>query len=203
MGGKGSGGDHHPVFEGNEDYTSSTGNIRCKRIKKDGTRCNKMAIRGLEVCGIHGGSIKHLQMSKYAFKTQQLQTAYEEFLVDPDILDCKDELALTRTCLQAILSRIKDMDLETLSGDAIGSITMMAKDVTEIAERISKIEKGMKLHINVEHLQMVTSQIVDIVSTYIDDDEKLEELVQRLFDIDIPTGGRKPAPAAKASKEIQ
>ena len=111
--------------------------MKCTAHKTDGTPCNAYAMKGKDVCRVHGGKtpIKHGLYSKYKDLYWGERTA--ELIEDEDLLDLRHSIALVRAMLEDFLKRL---------GEQGGANQSERRAVLEMVEGISKnIERLVRL----------------------------------------------------------
>lgn len=146
--------------------------------KRSGERCRNAAIKGKDVCRLHGGQTptKHGLYSKY--RSGIFQERAEELKATPDLLDVTQYVALLAAMLEKFLEDLK----------AIGRVGQADRDsITKLVDVIVKcIEKARRLETEQE-LPAVMNQlivlIVDVANGTIrnrEDRERFAEGVKRI-----------------------
>ena len=166
-----------------------------------GLRCGNWRAPGFKVCWKHGagpqGSHQRRAVEvrtarepvRYTFfKSRTLQAAYERCQGDPDRLDLKDELALLRTCLSAVLAVVKDAD--ELRSRHASAVIVLVKEIGDIAKIISRIEADMKAVINPEQLQTIVDQLFTVIARHVPDKVVLAQIQEDLDYIAMPSAGK-------------
>ena len=106
-------------------------------------------------------------MKKYLFQNQTLQEELTRLASDPDRLDLSEELAIARLGLQSCVRKAGTKSLEELSPETLATMGVLAGQVGEVVERISKVERGLQVTLNIEQLTQAAQQIAAIASKYI------------------------------------
>lgn len=157
------GGCHRPEFQ-------------CVRIRRNGERCRKWALKGTTLCRSHGGTATRknhlnkvgripLRYSRYLSKT--LKEVLEEQLNAPDpVADLSEELVLMRECAgQAI--KLYDLALQSekpeLTQNAALVLRDALKDVSDIAVKHTTILEKQSGKFDVQHLAYVSNAICKLV----------------------------------------
>ena len=117
--------------------------MQCKARRRTGKRCRSHAVRGRDVCRMHGGApgsggdgrpLIHGLYSKRVPKGWEQD--YEDFKCNPDILCAIPEIALAQTHLARHLANLKRTGEVTAEQIAIGMEHL--DKVTRLKERESK-----------------------------------------------------------------
>jgi len=146
----------------------TNGQRRCVYIDSKGDRCEKYGDKNTPVC--HKHKHKAASLGTY-FQSPTLRQTYDAFVTSPDKMKADGELALMRTMLATVLSKVND---ENINLEVIAAVTTMSEKITQTVDRISKLEK-----ITPEHLQNLMKKMVEIASDYIPT-EKLDEFAHRI-----------------------
>lgn len=149
------------------------GNRRCVYVDTAGNRCDNYGNQNTPVCKHHAK--KAQQLGTY-FQSPTLRKTYEAFATSPDKMKIDGELALMRTMLATLLSKIND---ENINIELIAGITAMSEKITQAVERISKLER-----ITPEHLQNLMKKMVDIAADFIPAD-KLPDFAAKIEKINL------------------
>ena len=88
--------------------------MKCKaKAKRTGKRCNRWAMKGKEVCYVHGGptpggiASPHFKHGKYSKELpDRLIADYQKSINDPEILALTSEISLTDTRIMDLLTRV-------------------------------------------------------------------------------------------------
>ncbi len=174
------------MWEGRDDQSR-----RCQHLHMDGSQCGSFALKGDTHCRLHGANGKLSRRGRYRFKTKRLEDMYESFLHDPDRLDIRDEIALTRTVLAGIIEKHKG-EIEHLSPAEAVTIVELSKDVANLCEQMARILKTTEEIVTLDHIKIVLDQVTTIMSKHTDW-RTLEKVMEELDQIDIPVGGLQPA----------
>ena len=151
----------------------TSGRRRCVYIGPDGARCDRYGDANTPVCTKH--KHKAAVLGTY-FASPTLRQTYDAFAASPDKIKADGELALMRTMLASLLSKITD---DNLNIELIAGITTMCEKITQTIDRISKLEK-----ITPEQLQNLMRAMVNIASDYVPQ-EKLDEFATRIENLNL------------------
>lgn len=151
----------------------ANGNRRCVYVDGSGCRCEKYGDKNTPVCRKH--ATKAQSLGSY-FASPSLRQTYEAFITSPDKMKADGELALMRTMLAALLSKLND---DNLNIELIAGVTTMSEKITQVVDRISKIER-----ITPEHLQNLMKKMVDIAADFIEP-SRLADFAARIEKINL------------------
>lgn len=155
---------------------------RCSEMTIRGYRCPLWAMQGTTVCHHHAGRARRLEAHSardYAALIggdEKLRRVYETFYLDPDICDCRAELALQRTMLASILAKIEasgrvDGALDKIPVEAIAAVTEMTQAVTKLALAVDAIMSKNPNSLTLPQVEWLVEQLVTGLA-----DALLEEL---------------------------
>lgn len=166
-----------------------------------GHRCAAYCVKGARVCAYHGGGtekwvarIEGRYSDIFGDGASKLRDQYLRFLNDPDICDVRDEVALSRTLLASVLTKVasKGGDLTSLSPEAIGTINVLVKSVTEAVEVCDRMQMRGMFAVNMFQLDWIVDQVITAVTATLWDlenrDERVAAFCDRLYALIQPTG---------------
>lgn len=179
--------------------------IDCRRCTHEspytGHRCAAYCVKGARVCAYHGGGtekwiarIEGRYSDIFGDGASKLRDQYHRFLNDPDICDVRDEVALSRTLLASVLTKVasKGGDLTSLSPEAIGTINVLVKSVTEAVEVCDRMQMRGMFAVNMFQLDWIVDQIITAVTATLWDlenrDERVAAFCDRLYALIQPRG---------------
>lgn len=100
---------------------------RCTaKSKQSGEQCKRMACAGFTVCAIHGGKSHaggpgHPRATRGGFYSrllpQGLRKTYDKVLADPESLNAVEEIALLKTRIGQLVSRLQTGETGSIWGD--------------------------------------------------------------------------------------
>ena len=151
------------------------GNRRCVFLHSSGSRCEAYGGKDLPVCKKHSHAAASL--GSY-FESPKLREIYNAHVNSPDRLKSDGEIALMRTMLSTMLSKL---DEGTMNMELIGAVSVLAEKITTVVERMSKLSA-----ITPEDLQKLMRKMVDVASEFIPPD-KLEAFAKKVDEIDLNT----------------
>jgi len=158
---------------------------QCVMIKRDGTRCKGMALKGMDKCRMHGGALakaafRHGLFSKYIPTT--LSSIYEEFANDPNIKSLRSEIAIARTLATTFLRKLEDSNKLDPA-----LVTPVLECIRRLVATCSKIEDGEKYHIDIQVFHIVLNQISKIICDEVKDEKIRSKVADRLAQLSIPS----------------
>jgi len=143
--------------------------MKCGAKKRNGEPCQAPAMPNGR-CRIHGGKspgrpITHGRYSNSVPK--DLSDRYEYFKTDPEILSLKPDLALCRAMMERYISTF--VEGQRIGAGVADELRAWFDSIGRLAERCDKILNGERYTINVAGLQAIMAQIVDIISSAIEE----------------------------------
>ena len=160
----------------------------------DGVRCTSYAVARFNVCFEHGARRAEGvdPRSTYQFTNESIRRTYERFEQNPDRLSLAGELALQRTCIQAIADKVNESgkSLKDLSPEMLMAIQSTSKQAAEVAESMARIERGLNATMSIEHVAFLVDRLASICARYLTA-EQLRECAALLASIDM-SGPRMP-----------
>lgn len=160
--------------------------------KSTGERCQNPAVKGWDVCRVHGAGTpkenatggappKH---GRYAAKqSESLQEKIRKYREDPKPVEMWEELALLRAVLQEWLD-----DLDTVDEDTVGVILDLQNSIRRTLNTINKIRTRTAL--TAAETQFLQARIADLFETYVPF-EKRSEALDELREITGSTNGKR------------
>lgn len=144
--------------------------------KRSGRRCRKHAMRGRNVCLVHGGKTPrgpaspHFKTGRYSRSLPgHLLATYERALSDPRLLSLRDELALTDAMLAETLSQLDDDTPAT-------NERRIWREVRKLIDQRRRLVEAEVKHIvlaremmTAEEAMTLLGTVVDIVTRYLPD----------------------------------
>lgn len=143
---------------------------RCTATAKStGERCQNPAVKGWDVCRVHGAGTpkddatggappKHGRYS--AKRRESLQEKIREYREEENPAELWEELALLRALLQEWLS-----DLETVDEDAVGVILDLQDSIRRTLDTINKIQTRSAL--TAAEVEFLQARVADIFRSYV------------------------------------
>ena len=177
----------------NRDYTgiipefSRRNTRRCCFVKSNGMRC--MRYGTTPVCPYHINLVKAVPYMNDRFlaaiQHEGLREAYTKHLQDPNRRSVESEVALMRTMLNVIVSRVEvGQDLQELPMEQIGAITAMCSRITDTVQKMVDMETKMAMRLTVEQvtnlLLTVASKLIDITTPTQEQCLKIAEVIENL-----------------------
>lgn len=165
---------------------------RCTATAKStGERCQNPAVKGWDVCRMHGAGTpkedttggappKHGRYS--AKRRESLQEKIREYREEENPAELWEELALLRALLQEWLS-----ELETVDEGAVDVILNLQDSIRRTLDTINKIQTRTALtQAEMEYLQ---ARIADVFKSYVPEDRR-DDALNELKQITEPNGHR-------------
>jgi len=152
---------------------------RCTATAKStGERCQNPAVKGWDVCRMHGAGTPKEDATggappthgRYAAKRREsLQEKIEEYREEDDPAEMWEELALLRAVLQEWLAEVK-----TLDEDTVGVILDLQDSIRCTLDTLNKMKARTALTAaEVEYLQ---ARIADVFESYVPEEKHGEAL---------------------------
>ncbi len=180
----------HPAERANDaEWETRNGGVRCHRIRHDGKRCRRWAVRGYKWCHCHGAPKRERRRMPYKFKTKRVRDLFEEAVSNPEYQSIRSELALIRTCVQLFVDHAEEhAEKGTLKPKHVAFMAQMASDAAKVAEQCNRIERGLSLHVSVEAMDAFLGQLIGTIIRVVKDDDLVQELSDAITSMEMPTG---------------
>jgi len=170
-----------------------------KRLKKsrlicsfkfdDGRRCGLLSVVGQNVCARHGAALGY---AAFLGSENTLSGIYTAFHLREDKLDLTGELALQRTFLSAILTRLKDRNLDAIKEGTLYSVTdfvnSVIKEIGRTVKTISEVENQSRDSIHVLDIKMVIDSMIEILYESGVDTNTLGAIAEKMDQLALPVG---------------
>jgi hypothetical protein len=155
---------------------------RCRVFDgQDRSHCLYQAIPGTERCEMHGGnSTLQVQTNKAirAYKIAQWQSQIDHFHESDGLKSLREEIAIARITLQAILQKCdNNYDLMLMSA----KIAVMLGQIKDLVVACNKLEDRLGLVLDKSAIINLASEIVDIVGTHVPE-ETLAFIADKIAD---------------------
>jgi len=148
---------------------------KCKaKSKISGKQCKSWAMRGKDVCRIHGGKtpIKHGLYSKYAKNEKGIISRMEELKEDKRIYDISYNIAQMHAMLEQVL--VKANESESLSEKDLQGLSILNVEISKMIERKEKIEnKYFDRDQVMELISRWQQKIILVINTVVTEDKVL------------------------------
>jgi len=155
---------------------------RCQARRKTGEPCRGPAVRGRNVCRMHGGSSlsgvaspawRHGRYSRYL--PGGLRRRYERAAADQELLALRDEIALVDARSQELLGRIAAAE-----GDAAEalwpSVWPLVDRRRQLAEAESRRQTQLQLVLTLEQARHLVLAITESVKRHVQDEGTLRRI---------------------------
>jgi hypothetical protein len=157
--------------------------------KSTGERCQNPAVRGWDVCRMHGAGTpkegttggappKHGRYS--AKRSEGLQRKIQEYRNDPNPAEMWEELALIRAVLQEWLE-----DIDEVTDDSVSVLLDLQNEIRRTLDTINKIQTRSAL--TAAEVDFLQARIADLLNEYVPA-EKRDEALTDLRQIADPNG---------------
>jgi len=155
--------------------------------KSTGERCQNPAVKGWDVCRMHGaGTPKEdatggapTKHGRYAAKRREsLQEKIQTYREEDDPANLWEEVALLRAVLQEWLSEVETLDEET-----VGVILDLQNSIRKTLDSINQIKTRSAL--TAAEVQYLQSRVADLFKSYVPEDQR-EEAIGELKQITSP-----------------
>lgn len=155
--------------------------------KRSGKRCRKHAMRGRNVCLVHGGKTPRGAASPH-FKTGRhsrslpghLVAAYERALSDPRLLSLHDDIALTDAMLAETLSQLDD-------DTPVSKERRIFRQARRLIEQRRRLVESEIKHIvlaremlTAEEVMTLLGAVVEIVTRYLPDPKERAAIAEEI-----------------------
>jgi len=167
-----------------------------KQLKKNGAGqtvnpgtdcvvCGVPAVIGSDKCRRHlGPDGLRFKRAMYKFENSGLQQAFDMMLRVDDRTNLESEIALTRTCLNQVVSTLPK-DSSKLGPHSIAAITSLSAEITKMADVMARIEQRTKNQVSMETLLFFVQLIGEAV-TKIAGPDVSEEIVGAILELPLP-----------------
>lgn len=122
--------------------------------------------------------------------SRELKEAYERHRNDPQLKDLSDEIALSRSFLEAALAKLTTVSMADLSTKSMVIVQSFVDGVARLVEVHSRIETKLETTITENDVYMVINQITDIIRKYVVDEDVLFRLADDIAKIRLPVRGK-------------
>jgi hypothetical protein len=152
--------------------------VQCKK-----KNCKQSACFGQSVCSLHGGTTGYYQF----LDEGKVREVYDQFLNDPNVFGLRQELALQKTMLASVLSRIEGGELKDISPNMVGSIMAITERITVTVERIAKIESNVPLGVHYLEFTRLLETVATLVSELDLPRQTVQTFIDRLEQLALPS----------------
>lgn len=153
-----------------------------------GARRTALAARGAGSNGTAGG---------YVFTSPSLRATYGVFRSKPDASSVADELALLRTLLQTVITKVEAKATADaadgggngngISETACAALTLMAREVSECAEKLARIEKTNDGRLPYSYVEQLINLAADTLAAHLPPDKAEAAVADMLAVLDAPS----------------
>lgn len=143
---------------------------RCRSVAR-GSQCMMKAAPGAQNCPLHGGTstvsknnrkeLYNLQLSKWRAKLLTLGSSSA-------ILNIRDEIGVSRLCLQELLEKCNDGNELIIYEPNISRLTM---NISKLVSECFKLESHMGQLLDKAALSAFAGKVIDIICTHVDDED--------------------------------
>jgi len=158
--------------------------------KTTGQRCKAVAMRGSEVCRMHGGakgSGRPPKSGLYAFDTgkvsETISEAFQRYLQDPDITLLNEEIALVRAYLENYVATFTPSSSQhppPLTSEFYDTLLGFASRLSRLAKTQAEIEWGPQHLITATQAMVFFNAVMDAVFRHVRDVDTREAIVADL-----------------------
>lgn len=154
---------------------------RCYAHKYGGRRCGRLGVNGTGLCALHGGRPKNVGGNPYAKYTNgKLKEAIERFESMPNPKDLRGELFVARGLLSRYLAVVKKTSNPIKYQSALSRAIEV---VGGLVERLSKMEDGLKVHLDLKQAEMLVHAVMNAVNDVVEDDALRQKIADKLMNI--------------------
>lgn len=163
--------------------------MNCTAHKQDGTPCKAPAIKGTNVCRVHGGAavakvqaarLKHGAYSRTvpAF----LKESYDAYCADPELLKLDKDIALARALFDRYLTNWENE--QRISAEGMDNLTELLDRLSKLVERRTNVEHKTKYIVTHEKLivwiAQLASMIQDGIEQYVSNPTERDALTEHI-----------------------
>lgn len=157
---------------------------RCQGVIKGSMagQCPYKAVENTIWCPVHGGTPQIDLNNKAAvrkYRLGQYQARMEEFADDTEIKSLREEIAITRMCLENIVNMCKNQNQLLMYASNIGT---MVNQIRVLIESAQKLEEKNNNLLDRKVVIVIADSIVTLMGDYITDPDKLTEIGMRICD---------------------
>lgn len=162
---------------------------RCTFVNQFGLRCRSYSNADIPVCSKHIKLVAAVPRMNSRFmdaiKSVPLKEEFQRHLNDPNRRSMESELALMRTMMSSLLSRVDmQMDLKDLPYETISAIVKLCEIITGTVDRVVSVEHKLSMRLSVDQVTMIlmrfTDEIVNILNPSQADMLKIADMVENL-----------------------
>jgi hypothetical protein len=155
--------------------TSDDDPRRCQRSTAHG-QCRHVRIEGSEFCQMHvaGQASALKQEMARQYNVTRWKAKIDHFAGHSDFKSLREEIGVLRLLMETALNKCEtDMDLLLYSNHISG----MAMKIKEALVAAHKLESAMGMLLDRAATMQLTGEIVDIIGRYVDDEEKIRNII--------------------------
>lgn len=156
---------------------------RCQAIAGGSHQCFYKKIPGSDYCGMHGGNVaieKQKLAAQRMYNLAQWQVSVGKFASHSNIKSLREEIGILRILIEKkILSCKDDNDLMLRSS----SLSELVMKVGKLVESCDRIDTRLGQTLDREQLLQLGGKIVELVSEFLNDPDKLNQFAQRLIGV--------------------
>jgi hypothetical protein len=134
-------------------------------------QCQFRSVPGTTKCSMHGGQFEIQRIEKKnirAYRLARWQSQFDRFSNDPKIKTLREEIALARLTLEAIINKCNDEhDLLVYSG----KIQLMLGQIGKLVVDCNRLENHLGLVLDKSAIINLAEKIVAIISAHIPEDQ--------------------------------
>ena len=157
---------------------------QCGYLRPGQGQCPMESVEGGDRCPKHGGGAQLASQKKSrvrAYHLNQWRTSIADNSNDPEIKNLRDEVGILRMTLNAVLNRCKDNhDLLMMSGQ----VQSLVNSLQVLMKTVHTIDKDEQSYITEEQLAAWMSQVFDILTEEIQDEELIGNIVMKLSEVE-------------------
>jgi hypothetical protein len=161
---------------------------RCQSDSKFG-QCSFRSMPGRNVCRMHvTGALATIlkQEARNQYNLTRWKGRINDFATSPVVKSLREEIGIARMSLEAILEQCKDAYDIQINSNKIGQ---MLERIEKLVVSCERIESKAGLTLDKSAAIILAQQIIDIISTKVDDTDIIEEIVNEIQAV-IESAGR-------------
>jgi len=119
------------------------------------------------------------------FKSQKLQKAFDAIRNSSDLNSLGDEVAVTKLCLQAVVSKLKDIDPEEMSAEQVAAVSAMAEQVAKLVTSMAVIERKLDTLFTAADMMSFAQNILVAIKGHVEE-QQYERVASAIMKLSLP-----------------
>ena len=155
---------------------------RCQAMTSRG-QCRNLAVEGQTNCACHGGTKQQESKSRNSVRVYRLakfQTAMKHHTDSPKLKTLNEEVAILRMLLEEQVNRCEDASDLILNSHMISDLVVK---IEKLVKSCHTLELKLGHMMDKQALLTLTSQIIDVISEEIQDEDIIEKVSERMMSL--------------------